>query len=139
MPPVNLTMAPSHLQHSFEASLTLPKAIRWDKLSKDDVAKITDYASNEMEFTGNAEGMLNLYTEMFKSDHLDSKEVLDLLKKNDVLKRVKSVFMETNGMNTDDAWTQDQYDARNEYMGWFAKFNEAAVESGAVDTPITGS
>jgi hypothetical protein len=132
-------MAPTHLQHSFESALTLPKAIRWEKLSSEDVAKVAEYASNEMEFTGNAEGMLNLYSEMFKSDHLDSKEVLDLLKKNEVLKRVKSVFMEANGMNTDDEWTQDQYEARNDYMGWFAKFNEAAVGSGAVEAPITGS
>lgn len=139
MPPVNLSMAPPHLQYSFEAALTLPKSIRWEKLSKEDVTKIADYASNEMEFTANAEGMLDLYTEMFKSEHLDSKEVLDLMKKNDVLKRVKSVFMEANGMNTDDAWTQDQYDARNDYMVWFAKFNAAAIDSGAVEVPITGS
>jgi len=132
LPPVNLSMAPQHLQRSYEVALTNPESIKWDKLSKEDIEKIAEFSSNEMEFTANAEGMFDLYAEMFKSEHLDPQHVRETLEKNNVLKRAKSVFVEVNGLDTEDEWTPEQYAARDEYIRRFALFNEAALNSGAI-------
>ena len=135
-PPVSAPSSSGDVFRSFGKVFTNPAEIAWDRLSKDDVTKIANYASDELEKnSGNANAMFDFYAEMFRNENVDSQHAKSLLEENDVLKKVKDAFIEANGLNTDQSWTPEQYAAREEYIEHMSAFDEAFSASGAAEEP----
>lgn len=135
-PPVAAPSSSGDVFKSLGKVFTNPAEIAWDRMSKDDVTKIANYASDELEKNSrNANAMFDFYAELFRNEHVDSHHAKSLLEQNEVLAKVKSAFVEANGLDTEQSWTPEQYAAREEYVGHMSAFDEAFAASGAAEEP----